>query len=92
MNILVPEAFGGDDSYVIRRSDWENEDETGYEETAMKRYISAPGVPSWEIHTFDMPWAGVSLPDVYVHGFVRSDRPGPGLHETVVDRTFHRFI
>lgn len=91
---LAPEAFGGDKSNVLRR-DVESDDETSggrYDEMAKKRDIYALGVLFWEMLTGKIPWAGVSLPDVYVRVCVRSDRPTPSLDDSSVDRKFHRLI
>ncbi|CAN8069184.1 unnamed protein product [Agarophyton chilense] len=91
---LAPEAFGGDKSNVIGRSDNEDEDadEPRYDEMAKKRDIYALGVLFWEMLTGKIPWAGVSLPDVYVRVCVRSDRPAPALDETVVSKSVRRLV
>ncbi|KAI0565916.1 Serine/threonine protein kinase [Gracilaria domingensis] len=89
---LAPEAFGGDKSNVMRRGDDEDADEPRYDEMAKKRDIYALGVLFWEMLTGNIPWAGVSLPDVYVRVCVRSDRPGPALDETVVSKTVRRLV
>lgn len=89
---LAPEAFGGDKANVIRRDDSDDEDNGRYDEMAKKRDIYALGVLFWEMLTGKIPWAGVSLPDVYVRVCVRSDRPAPALDDSAVDRTFHRLI
>lgn len=90
---LAPEAFGGDKSNVLRRDD-DSDDDTGdrYDEMAKKRDIYALGVLFWEMLIGKIPWAGVSLPDVYVRVCVRSDRPTPSLDDSSVDRKFHRLI
>lgn len=89
---LAPEAFGGDKSNVMRKSDSEDEADSRYDDMAKKRDIYALGVLFWEMLTGQIPWSGVSLPDVYVRVCVRSDRPAPALDDTHVDRTFHRLI
>lgn len=90
---LAPEAFGGDKSNVMRRSDSEDDaTDARVDDMAKKRDIYALGVLFWEMLTGQVPWAGVSLPDVYVRVCVRSDRPTPTLDDSVVDRTFHRLI
>lgn len=88
---LAPEAFGGDKSNIIKRKD-SDDDDVRYDNMAKKRDIYALGVLFWEMLTGAVPWAGVSLPDVYVRVCVRSDRPTPALDDKTVDRTFHRLI
>ncbi|PXF42039.1 Serine/threonine-protein kinase HT1 [Gracilariopsis chorda] len=89
---LAPEAFGGDKSNVIRRNDSDDDDEPRYDEMAKKRDIYALGVLFWEILTAKIPWAGVSLPDVYVRVCVRSDRPAPALDDAVVSKSVRRLV
>lgn len=90
---LAPEAFGGDKTNVIRRSDDSDDEERGrYDEMAKKRDIYALGVLFWEMLTGKVPWAGVSLPDVYVRVCVRSDRPYPGLEDLKVSRSLRRLV
>ena len=88
---LAPEAFGGDKTNVIRRSDSEDDDD-GRGDMAKKRDIYALGVLFWEILTAQIPWSGVSLPDVYVRVCVRSDRPGPALDDARVSKSVRRLV
>lgn len=89
---LAPEAFGGDKSNVIRPSHCNDDEDVRYDNMAKKRDIYALGVLFWEMLAGVVPWAGVSLPDVYVRVCVRGDRPAPALDDKTVDRTFHRLI
>lgn len=91
---LAPEAFGGDKSNVIRRADLDDDDDDDgrVDETAKKRDIYALGVLFWEMLTGNIPWSGVSLPDVYVRVCVRSDRPGPALDDNRVTKTIRRLV
>lgn len=86
---LAPEAFGGDKTNVIRNDD---DDDARLQETAKKRDIYALGVLFWEMITGRVPWAGTSLPDVYVRVCVRSDRPTPSLEDSKVPKTLRRLV
>lgn len=89
---LAPEAFGGDKSNVIRQSDSDDDDEDARGDMAKKRDIYALGVLFWEMLTAHIPWAGVSLPDVYVRVCVRSDRPAPALDDARVSKSVRRLV
>lgn len=86
---LAPEAFGGDKSNVIRPDD---DEDPRFNDMAKKRDIYAFGVLMWEMITGHIPWAGVSLPDVYVRVCVRSDRPCPGLEDQKVPKYIRRLV
>jgi serine/threonine protein kinase len=86
---LAPEAFGGDKTNVTRAED---DDDARLQETAKKRDIYALGVLFWEMITGRVPWAGTSLPDVYVRVCVRSDRPTPSLEDSKVPKTLRRLV
>jgi serine/threonine protein kinase len=86
---LAPEAFGGDKTNVIRADD---DDDARLQETAKKRDIYALGVLFWEMITGRVPWAGTSLPDVYVRVCVRGDRPTPSLEDSKVPKTLRRLV
>lgn len=87
---LAPEAFGGDKKNAINPSS--DDDDGKLQETAKKRDIYALGVLFWEMITGLVPWAGTSLPDVYVRVCVRSDRPAPSLEDSRVPRTLRRLV
>lgn len=89
---LAPEAFGGDKSNAVQRNDDSDDDDGRYDEMAKKRDIYALGVLFWEMLTGQIPWAGVSLPDVYVRVCVRSDRPGPALDDAKVSKSVRRLV
>lgn len=89
---LAPEAFGGDKTNVMQRNDESDEDDGRYDDMAKKRDIYALGVLFWEMLTGQIPWSGVSLPDVYVRVCVRSDRPGPALDDTKVSKSVRRLV
>lgn len=86
---LAPEAFGGDKKNVIRPSD---DDDGRFQETAKMRDIYALGVLFWEMLTGFVPWAGTTLPDVYVRVCVRGDRPYPSLEDTRVPEKIRRLV
>lgn len=86
---LAPEAFGGDKTNVIRPDD---EEDPRFNDMAKKRDIYAFGILLWEMLTGRIPWAGSSLPDVYVRVCVRGDRPAPGLDNTPVPKHVRRLI
>lgn len=86
---LAPEAFGGDKTNVIRPDD---DDDPRVNDMAKKRDIYAYGVLLWEMLTGRVPWAGVSLPDVYVRVCVRHDRPAPGLEDSRIPKKVRRLI
>lgn len=87
---LAPEAFGGDKKNAIRPNS--DDDDGRLQETAKKRDIYALGVLFWEMITGLVPWAGTSLPDVYVRVCVRGDRPTPSLEDSRVPRTLRRLV
>ncbi|CDF38243.1 Serine/threonine protein kinase [Chondrus crispus] len=89
---LAPEAFGGDKTNAISRNDESDDDDGRYDEMAKKRDIYALGVLFWEMLMGQIPWAGVSLPDVYVRVCVRSDRPGPALDDARVSKSVRRLV
>ena len=89
---LAPESFGGDKSNAVRRGESDDEDDQRYDETAKKRDIYALGVLFWEMLTGQIPWSGVSLPDVYVRVCVRGDRPAPALDDISVSKSVRRLV
>lgn len=86
---LAPEAFGGDKTNVIHPED---DEDPRFTDMAKKRDIYAFGVLLWELLTGRIPWAGVSLPDVYVRVCVRSDRPCPGLEDHKTPKHVRRLV
>lgn len=89
---LAPEAFGGDKSNAMPKNVESDDEDSRYDEMAKKRDIYALGVLFWEMLTGQIPWAGISLPDVYVRVCVRSDRPCPALDDAKVSKSVRRLV